>query len=119
MIYQIYKEEGWRGYFRGLTSTCAREIPGYYCFFLIYEAATRWLGKNREQSVESLGELKFLVYTSCQSTSEAYCKTDLPQEIEVANFSLIHIGTWPFARLESLSCECRHLIGQQPNLGII
>ena len=57
MIHQIYQEEGWRGYFRGLSSTWAREIPGYYCFFLTYEAAKRWLAKPEEQSVESLGEL--------------------------------------------------------------
>lgn len=57
VIHQIYKEEGWRGYFRGLTSTWAREVPGYYCFFLTYEAARKWLAKPGEQSAESLGEL--------------------------------------------------------------
>ena len=107
VIHQIYKEEGWRGYFRGLTSTWAREIPGYYCFFFVYEATTRWLANPREQSVERLGELKYVCHIYVlhvrvlQRLTE---RTDLPQEIEVASVSLE--GTWPFAKLAVFLTLC-------------
>ena len=72
VIHQIYKEEGWRGYFRGLTSTWAREIPGYYCFFFVYEATTRWLANPREQSVERLGVLKYVCHIYMYLMSEYF-----------------------------------------------
>lgn len=34
---QIWKESGIRGFFHGLTSTFAREMPGYFFFFGAYE----------------------------------------------------------------------------------
>ena len=106
VIHQIYKEEGWRGYFRGLTSTWAREIPGYYCFFFVYEATTRWLAKPREQSVERLGELKYVIayiphVRVLQRLTE---RSDLPQEIEVASVFLV--GTWPVAKLAVFLTLC-------------
>ena len=39
----ILQEEGVRGMFRGLTSTWAREVPGYFFFFGGYSASRRLL----------------------------------------------------------------------------
>ena len=35
---QILREDGVPGLFRGLTATFTREMPGYFFFFLAYEA---------------------------------------------------------------------------------
>lgn len=39
MIRSIFREEGIRGFFRGLTPTIAREMPGYFSFFGGYEGS--------------------------------------------------------------------------------
>lgn len=43
---QILRNEGVPGLFRGLTSTMAREMPGYFFFFGGYELAKRKLTNN-------------------------------------------------------------------------
>lgn len=40
---QIMKEEGFKGFFRGLDSTMAREMPGYFVFFGGYELTRKFL----------------------------------------------------------------------------
>ncbi|OPL32615.1 hypothetical protein AM593_06731, partial [Mytilus galloprovincialis] len=48
---EILHAEGIRGMFKGLTSTMAREIPGYFFFFGGYEASRRYLtpkGKTKD-----------------------------------------------------------------------
>ena len=40
---QIIKQEGMVGLFRGLTSTMAREVPGYFFFFGGYDASRKLL----------------------------------------------------------------------------
>jgi hypothetical protein len=57
VIRHIYVEDGITGYWRGLTSTWAREIPGYFSFFLTYEAAKKTLARPT-QSVDELGEIE-------------------------------------------------------------
>ena len=47
----ILKTEGVPGFFRGLTSTFSREMPGYFFFFGGYEACRTLLtpdGKTKE-----------------------------------------------------------------------
>lgn len=53
---QIVQSEGIAGLFRGLTSTMAREMPGYFFFFGGYELAKDMLtnGGQRETSKEAL-----------------------------------------------------------------
>jgi len=51
---QIIREEGFRGMFRGLTATFAREMPGYFCFFGGYEVA-RSLLTSEGQSKDDIG----------------------------------------------------------------
>ncbi|CAG0891596.1 unnamed protein product, partial [Darwinula stevensoni] len=49
---QIYRTEGIPGFFRGLTSTMTREMPGYFFFFGGYEATRILLtpeGKTKEE----------------------------------------------------------------------
>ena len=40
---QIIRQEGALGLFRGLTSTWAREVPGYFFFFGGYDASRKLL----------------------------------------------------------------------------
>lgn len=37
VVKAIMKNEGPQGFFQGLTTTIAREVPGYFCFFGAYE----------------------------------------------------------------------------------
>jgi len=49
---QIMREEGFRGFFRGLTSTMTREMPGYFFFFGGYELTRHLLtppGKTKDE----------------------------------------------------------------------
>ncbi|XP_012287253.1 mitochondrial ornithine transporter 1 [Orussus abietinus] len=57
---KIIHEYGFRGLFRGLTSTIAREMPGYFFFFGGYEA-TRQLLTQPGQSRDDIGWQKTMV----------------------------------------------------------
>ncbi|EAT34099.1 AAEL013630-PA [Aedes aegypti] len=57
---QILRSEGIPGMFRGLTSTFAREMPGYFFFFGGYEAS-RDLMTEPGQSKDDIGPLKTMV----------------------------------------------------------
>lgn len=60
VIRHIHVEDGITGYWRGLTSTWAREIPGYFSFFLTYEAAKKTLARPT-QSVDELENYKVIL----------------------------------------------------------
>lgn len=57
---QIFKAEGIPGFFRGLTPTFAREMPGYFFFFGGYEGAREFLKKPGEAK-EDIGALKTML----------------------------------------------------------
>lgn len=57
---QILRTEGIPGMFRGLTSTFAREMPGYFFFFGGYEATRELLAKPG-QSKDEIGPLNTMV----------------------------------------------------------
>ena len=57
---QILATDGVPGMFRGLTATFTREMPGYFFFFLAYEA-TRGLLAGPGQSKEDIGPLRTVV----------------------------------------------------------
>lgn len=57
---QILREQGVRGLFAGLSSTIAREMPGYFFFFGGYEA-TRELLTAKGQSRDDIGWQKTMV----------------------------------------------------------
>lgn len=49
---QIMRDEGFLGFFRGLTSTLTREMPGYFFFFGGYELSRHLLtppGKTKDE----------------------------------------------------------------------
>jgi len=62
--YQLTKEilrtDGVPGMFRGLTATFTREMPGYFFFFLAYEA-TREALRNPGQTKDDIGALKTVI----------------------------------------------------------
>lgn len=55
---RILREEGVSGMFRGLTSTIAREMPGYFVFFGGYEG-TRILLTPEGKRKEECGKISF------------------------------------------------------------
>lgn len=57
---QIFRAEGIPGFFRGLTPTFAREMPGYFFFFGGYEGARELLSQPG-QSKEDIGALKTML----------------------------------------------------------
>lgn len=57
---QILREQGVQGMFRGLSSTIAREMPGYFFFFGGYEA-TRELLAAKGQHRDDIGWQKTMV----------------------------------------------------------
>ncbi len=57
---QIIREEGVQGLFRGLTSTWAREVPGYFFFFGGYDASRKLL-TPKGQSHEDLSRLSYVM----------------------------------------------------------
>ncbi|XP_014219430.1 mitochondrial ornithine transporter 1 [Copidosoma floridanum] len=57
---QILQEQGIPGLFRGLSSTIAREMPGYFCFFGSYEL-TRELLAIPGQSRDDIGWLRTMI----------------------------------------------------------
>ena len=56
----IVQEEGMRGMFRGLTSTWAREVPGYFFFFGGYNAGLRLLSPSDKQHNHQLSKFPSL-----------------------------------------------------------
>uniref|UniRef100_A0A0E9UUU3 Uncharacterized protein n=1 Tax=Anguilla anguilla TaxID=7936 RepID=A0A0E9UUU3_ANGAN len=48
----VLRNEGPLGFFQGLTTTIAREVPGYFCFFGAYElsrsAFAEYMGKSKD-----------------------------------------------------------------------
>lgn len=60
MTKDIIKNNGVVGLFRGLSSTIAREMPGYFCFFGAYEG-TRELLANPGQNRDDIGWQKTMV----------------------------------------------------------
>ncbi|XP_055615920.1 mitochondrial ornithine transporter 1 [Toxorhynchites rutilus septentrionalis] len=57
---QILRSEGIPGMFRGLSSTFAREMPGYFFFFGGYEASRELMAKPG-QSKDDIGPIKTMV----------------------------------------------------------
>lgn len=55
IVKQIVQDEGVTALFRGLTSTWAREVPGYFCFFGSYHFS-RILLTPKGQDPDNLSE---------------------------------------------------------------
>ncbi|KAG7484534.1 hypothetical protein MATL_G00050260 [Megalops atlanticus] len=52
MVRTVMRNDGPLGFFQGLTTTIAREVPGYFCFFGAYElsrsAFSEYMGKSKD-----------------------------------------------------------------------
>ena len=59
MAREIARQEGVVGFFRGLTSTWAREVPGYFFFFAGYDLSRKLL-TPRGKSYEDLSKSVFM-----------------------------------------------------------
>jgi solute carrier family 25 (mitochondrial ornithine transporter) member 2/15 len=57
---QIFKQDGIPGFYRGFTSTLAREMPGYFFFFGGYEATRGFLAKPG-QSKDDIGPMRTML----------------------------------------------------------
>ena len=55
----IMKDEGPAGFFRGLTSTWAREAPGYFFFFAGYDFSRKLLTPPDHKPGDDLGKIAF------------------------------------------------------------
>ncbi|EDX02952.1 mitochondrial ornithine transporter 1 [Drosophila yakuba] len=56
----IWRTEGIKGFYRGLSSTFLREMPGYFFFFGSYEG-TRELLRRDDQSKDDIGPLRTMI----------------------------------------------------------
>lgn len=50
------KNEGPQGFFQGLTTTIAREVPGYFCFFGAYELSRTMFADYMKCDKEEIGK---------------------------------------------------------------
>ena len=117
-VKSILKVDGVMGMYRGLTSTWAREMPGYFCFFTGYNASIKLLTPEGE-SPENLS--RFLELTAvCRiigSTSRLVCgpkyswlNQNLWQYGEYVTLSFVYIlVTVQFGLLGKESIETRYM----------
>ncbi|XP_050745468.1 mitochondrial ornithine transporter 1 [Drosophila biarmipes] len=56
----IWRTEGIRGFYRGLSSTFLREMPGYFFFFGSYEG-TREILRRDDQTKDEIGPLRTMI----------------------------------------------------------
>lgn len=57
VVKTIIKTEGPLGFFNGLTTTIAREVPGYFCFFGAYELCRTTFAEHMKCDKENIGVL--------------------------------------------------------------
>ncbi|XP_040569151.1 mitochondrial ornithine transporter 1 [Lepeophtheirus salmonis] len=57
IIRSTWKNEGIAGFYKGLTATWARELPGYFALFLGYEGAKSFFLSRKSQNDQELGSL--------------------------------------------------------------
>ncbi|CAB4064856.1 Mitochondrial ornithine transporter 1,60S ribosomal protein L21-2,60S ribosomal protein L21-A,60S ribosomal protein L21,60S ribosomal protein L21-B,Cysteine-rich protein 2-binding protein,60S ribosomal protein L21-1 [Lepeophtheirus salmonis] len=57
IIRSTWKNEGIAGFYKGLTATWARELPGYFALFLGYEGAKSFFLSRKSQNDQELGFL--------------------------------------------------------------
>ncbi|XP_041750427.2 solute carrier family 25 member 15b isoform X2 [Coregonus clupeaformis] len=53
----VMKQNGPTGFFTGLTTTIAREVPGYFCFFGAYELCRTTFADHMKCSKEDIGHV--------------------------------------------------------------
>lgn len=75
VVKDIVHEDGLRGLFRGLTSTWAREVPGYFLLFGGYHFSRQLLTPHG-QDYNDLSKDQFLMFMNvrdCYRMSSMFC----------------------------------------------
>lgn len=57
VVKTIMRTEGAAGFFNGLTTTIAREVPGYFCFFGAYELCRTAFAEHMKCEKDDIGVL--------------------------------------------------------------
>ncbi|CAG7723868.1 unnamed protein product [Allacma fusca] len=94
---KIFVEEGFFGFYRGLTSTFAREMPGYFFFFGGYELSRHFLtppGKTKDE----IGPVRTMICGGIGGTAlwTAIFPTDVVKsriQVSSVNQTMIHCMT--------------------------
>ena len=60
IVKEVMKTDGILGFYRGITSTVLREVPGYFFFFGGYET-TKYLLTRNDEDKENIGLLKTII----------------------------------------------------------
>lgn len=60
VVKTIMKNDGPLGFFQGLTTTIAREVPGYFCFFGAYELCRTAFAKHMKCEKDEIGVLPII-----------------------------------------------------------
>lgn len=60
VVKDVLKTDGPLGFYQGLTSTMAREIPGYFCFFGAYELCRSTFAQRMGTDKDSIGILPLM-----------------------------------------------------------
>ena len=57
VVRKVLKADGPLGFYQGLTSTLAREVPGYFCFFGGYELSRSTFAQHMGTDKDGIGML--------------------------------------------------------------
>lgn len=63
VIKSIMHNDGPAGFFQGLTTTIAREVPGYFCFFGAYELCRSLFAEYMHCGKDDIGMETVMVFT--------------------------------------------------------
>ncbi|KAJ0004418.1 hypothetical protein NQD34_010632 [Periophthalmus magnuspinnatus] len=61
VVKTIMKTEGFVGFFNGLTTTIAREVPGYFCFFGAYELCRTTFAERMKCDKDEIGIITLIL----------------------------------------------------------
>ena len=86
VVKSIMRNEGPQGFFQGLTTTIAREVPGYFCFFGAYELCRTTFADYMKCDKDDIGTGKMLTAWP-QSTKYFRCQL---LRIKGNNFVFLH-----------------------------
>ncbi|XP_068718938.1 mitochondrial ornithine transporter 1-like [Montipora capricornis] len=90
MTIQIIREDGFLGLFRGMTSTLAREVPGYFFFFGGYELC-RYALTPKGKTVDDIGPLR-LIFCGGMAGVSFWCST-FPADVIKSRIQILTQGS--------------------------
>jgi len=82
----VFRQEGWRGVFRGQLITVYREVPGFGTYFLAYESIARLLaGKESTKNLSTVSVLFAGGSAGCISWIVSYPSDVLKSRLQATN----------------------------------